>query len=379
MLDEGKEVTARALTEQFIRDEKSIEAYNQLEIFCEQLLARLEAVSRERTMPKDLIVCLCSIVYASARINVEELKKVAAYLELKYGTLWADSCHSNLHGQVHEQVFSNLGIGRSPSAVVDKTMLSIAKEFEIDWSPLVPSPSEQEMALIDAQSLKLHNLSVHPNHPMPSGPSVEFSSPSDFTMASSAASSSLNNTIKASQYSPPTSSQAQQTVTQAKLKVSPSPSHDACASPPIEFISTHSLAGSLVDEELLMIDMLPNVPTNMVVSLDLVPIANEGGVIVHHEDDDDEESLFMDGTGQNVAEEDEQGLYDAILDWDDIPDAPSFHHAHSSHQAPSFNQNVAPTKDASQANASFMASKPTTSLPLEDPLLARFNRLKGSN
>lgn len=399
LLDEGKEVTARALTEQFIRDEKAIQAYSQLDIFCEQFLARLDAITREVNMPKDLIVCLCSLVYAAPRVDVEELKKVAANLELKYGTLWADSCHSNLHGQVHPQVFSNLSIGRAPPATVDESMVEIAKEFEIDWRPLVPTPTEQELELTYRAAKELSSIP-----PLTSPKAIHASNAQASAALSSSSAPSSNHSISNQQ-------QVQKQTQKGMLHTEPSaPYHDGhtssefqvtastaipiserSTSPPIEFLRLHGLfGGSSAEEELIMIDMLPSVPSNMAVSMDRVPIASEGGVIVTHEEDEDDalqncrfrsgpfndsdetsETLGYHDSSLSITEED---IYDEIITWDDIPDGPIF--ASSDPVAPSLSSlnpsHFSTPKDLKPTNIE------TSSIQVEDPLLARFNRLKKS-
>jgi vacuolar protein sorting-associated protein IST1 len=338
LLDEGKEVTARAQTEQLIRDEKLIEAHSQLEIFCEQFLARFDAISREKYMPKDLVICLCSLVYAAPRVDVEELKKVASNLELKYGTLWADSCHSNLHGQVHQQIFSNLSIGRAPASLVDEHMVKIAKEFEIDWSPLLPSANEQDLQATFQAAQSLHGSSSAP-------------------ISKSLAAASTPQTVVKVAPTPSTSFSV------APSGPSSSPPLNAAASVELRHI-IGSATGSTVDEELLMIDMLPNVPSNMAVSMDLAPLGMEGGVIVTHEEDEDD---FQDlgkadmSTGELMSDFVEmEDLYDNILACEDIPDGPYFEVAPSHNE---HTQNAHPTRHV----------EPVIT---EDPLLARLNRLK---
>ena len=374
LLDEGKEVTARALTEQLIRDEKAIEAHAQLDIFCEQLLARLDAVSRESAMPKDLIVCLCSLVFASARVDVEELKKVAFNLELRYGTLWADSCHSNLHGQVHPNIFGNLGIGRSPPAVVDEKMLTIAKEHEIDWSPLVPTPTEQDLSDTYRAAHSLHGS--HTNAPHLVHPSPKPSAPpsNDFLSQHHALGPGIP--IYGSHHDPFHQKGSQHTPhghsggSNPGFKMEHSfRDSSGSSSPPIVYGSVGGVANSDADEEMIMIEMLPDVPSNLAVSMDLAPVAIEGGVIVTHEHEEDEIPNGFADLSINTQEGTEEDLYDEILTWEDIPDGPCLSSPTSSHS--SARQSLSP-KEPRPAQSKAPEEEQ------EDPLLARFNRLKGN-
>jgi hypothetical protein len=385
LLDEGKEVTARALTEQLIRDEKSLEAYAQLEIFCEQFLARLDAIARESYMPKDLIVCLCSLVYAAPRVDVEELKKVANNLELKYGTLWSDSCHSNLHGQVHPQIFSNLSIGRSPAAIVDEYMTSIAKDYDVDWSPLVPTPTEQDLDATyrAAQSLNAsHIKSPHPSNAIASTVDTsKFSSSSSSSNARMGHYSSQNSILTSTMsiqgahhgFHAPNHTHTSHGSNFQNPSMPSAPS----SSPPIEYHRLQGLAGSAIDEELFMIEMLPQPPSNLAVSMDMAPIASEGGVIVTHEHDDDSASLGFTDLSQPI-ELTEQDLYDEILIGEEIPDGPAFESSPVSFIS-TLQNGSSHTVASSHSNYSPVAPKTTVveEEEEEDPLLARFNRLKG--
>jgi len=421
LLDEGKEVTARALTEQLIRDEKSIQAYSQLDIFCEQFLARLDAITRELNMPKDLIVCLCTLVYAAPRVDVEELKKVAANLELRYGTLWADSCHSNLHGQVHPQVFSNLGIGRSSAAMVDEYMVEIANEFEIDWRPLVPTPTEQEF---ESTYRAAKGLSVSQSMASPKTVQVtngtnsanqHFPSPSQTSLSSASNQHheqhpSINGSHPPqAQPSAPfhegiqTSSSHSQPPSSIPTTLS-GKSIERSLSPPIEFVRLNGfVGGSSVEEELVMIEMLPNVPDNMAVSMDRVPIASEGGVIVTHEEDEEDglevgshrtrgfrgrydTSHTLDYNDSSISITDED-IYDEIITWEDIPDGPVFETKSTTPYSYSSSLGSSTPKRTSQAtttmkegsissNSSINSNINNPAEQQDDPLLARFNRLK---
>lgn len=380
MLSEAKEVTARALTEALIREERSLLAYDQLEIFCEQFLARLEAVSREKGMPTDLITCLCSVVYAAPRVDVEELKKVAANLELRYGTLWADSCHSNLHGQVHEKICDNLGIGRIKGSLVDAEMIKIAKEFDVDWSPLVPTPDEQDLnaTLLAAQRLSDNGLrapiptSAGRKSPLLSNqPTVakgSVASPSQYPRPSEESdypSYGLNTSVSSPIGIRPTFT-----------KSSPEPSAPS-ASPPLEYVRMNAIVNAGVEEELLMIDMLPDVPENRDISMDGIFQGNEGGIIVTHEHDDGEfednhhqqSKWIIQGEEQldlSGVSDERKNVYEAVfaIQADEIPDSPIWDEPHVYHAS-----DYPPHEEIA----------PPQAMEDEDPLVARMRRLKSLN
>lgn len=374
MLGESKEVTARALTEQLIREERSLLAYDQLEIFCEHFLARLEAISREPGMPKDLIVCLCSLVYAAPRVDVEELKKVAANLELRYGTLWADGCHSNLHGQVHEKICDNLGIGRIKGSVVDAEMTKIAKEFDIDWTPLVPTPDEQELHATVMAAQRLSDNGIKAPTPIASGRKTPLlSNPQFSSQTASQYPTAAHSELSHSSNGDFSSSKPINTASFSKS--SPEPSAPS-ASPPLEYARLTSLTSTSIEEELLMIDMLPEVPSNNDISMERLLQGPEGGFIVTHEHDDGdiEEAEEVDSKWTILGTEkldltdlsdERKKIYQAVfaIPAHEIPDGPTW---------------SVPAPTQSSQNAAEAAPAPHQAPVDEDPLLARMRRLKGT-
>lgn len=372
LLGEGKEVTARALTEQLIREERALEAYAQLELFVEQFLARFDAVAREPGMPKDLVVCLCSLVFAAPRVDVEELKKVASNLELRYGTLWVDASHSNLHQQVHEKIHSNLSIGRPEAALVDRHMIDIAKENEIDWSPLVATPSEQDLAATYQAAKRLTESNI--KAPQPINATRQDASQNRGALPSAQRShvETSSRTIVDTDsenakhsFSSRSSANENQHIERISIPVVDDPPTAPCASPPLEYVRLHSFnqsARSTVEEELIMIDMLPCVPSNLAISMSSVLQGNEGGIVTTHEHDDGEVDIIENpDTEVTISDSD---IYEAILDCDEIPDGPVWE------ESDDYSQDVS-TSYINHASSIQLQVKEE-----EDPLLARMRRLK---
>lgn len=381
MLGEAKEVTARALTEQLIREERALIAYDQLEIFCEQFLARLEAISREKGMPSDLVICLCTLVYAAPRVDVEELKKVASNLELRYGTLWADSCHSNLHAQVHEKVCDNLGIGRIKGSVVDAEMTKIAQEFEIDWSPLVPTPDEQEFnaTLLAASRLSDHGIKA----PIPTSSARKSpllsSQPNAHTSHSQYPQGSHEHDYEASLSSHANATSAPMRINPSSFsKTSPEPSAPS-SSPPLEYVRINAVTNSGVEEELLMIDMLPEVPENRDISMAGLLQGSEGGSVVTHEHDDGE--LDESATIQSkwiIHGDEELDLTNISDERKKVYEVVFATQAHEIPASPVWNETKRPQAHHTTSTHQAAASAPKEPEVEEDPLLARMRRLKGS-
>lgn len=378
MLSEAKEVTARALTEQLIREERSLIAYDQLEIFCEQFLARLEAIAREKGMPTDLVTCLCTLVYAAPRVDVEELKKVAANLELRYGTLWADGCHSNLHAQVHEKVCDNLGIGRIKGSVVDAEMTKIAQEFEVDWSPLVPTPDEQEFnsTVLAAQRLSDHGIKA----PIPTSSARKSpllsSQPSSHHQQPSHSQHYPHGSHDDQYYENSNSTSAPMRINPASFSQnSPEPSAPS-ASPPLEYVRMTSLASSGVEEELLMIDMLPEVPQNREISMAVHLQGSEGGSVVTHEHDDGD---LEDSTSQDskwiIRGDEDLDLTNISDERKKVYEAVFATQSHEIPASPVWNEPKQQRTQHSSTSHPVAASAPEVE---EDPLLARMRRLKGT-
>lgn len=158
LLREGKEEKARIRVEHLIRMDFTIEAYELIGLLCELLHERAALVASEKECPPDLREAMCTLIWASARCEVPEMKEIAHQLELKYGKEFAAEARANDKGCVNGRVLHKLGVAPPSAYLVVKYLGAIAEEHNVAWT-------EPELGL-DPESLASSAM------PGPSGFSV---------------------------------------------------------------------------------------------------------------------------------------------------------------------------------------------------------------
>ena len=134
LLREGKEEKARIRVEHLIRTDFTIEAYELVGLLCELLHERCALVASEKECPSDMKEAMCTLIWASRRCEVPELKEVAFQLELKYGEDFANAARTNACECVNARVLHKLGVAPPSAYLVVKYLSAIAKEHQVDWT-----------------------------------------------------------------------------------------------------------------------------------------------------------------------------------------------------------------------------------------------------
>ncbi|GJD12552.1 IST1-like protein [Galdieria sulphuraria] len=100
LLEGGKDELARIRAEQMVRDELLIESYEIVEVLCETLLTRhnLLALNFHATkenpyppLPPEIAEAVCSIAFASCRLDASELQTLTEMLASRFGPELIDS------------------------------------------------------------------------------------------------------------------------------------------------------------------------------------------------------------------------------------------------------------------------------------------------
>ncbi|EGB11811.1 hypothetical protein AURANDRAFT_4977, partial [Aureococcus anophagefferens] len=133
LLRDGKEEKARIRVEHLIRLDFTIEAYELVGLLCELLHERCALVASEKECPPDMREALCTLIWASRRCEVPELKEVAIQLELKYGEAFAEAARTNACECVNARVVHKLGVAPPSAHLVVEYLKAIAAEHGVDW------------------------------------------------------------------------------------------------------------------------------------------------------------------------------------------------------------------------------------------------------
>lgn len=137
LLQTGQEQNARIRVESFFKEEKTVAAYNFVELYCELIAGRLPIIESQKNCPIDLKEAITSVIYASPRCaDIPELQDVCKQFIAKYGKIFINSAlELRPDCGVNHLVIEKLST-RTPDAETKIKILSmIAQEHNVKWDP----------------------------------------------------------------------------------------------------------------------------------------------------------------------------------------------------------------------------------------------------
>ncbi|RLM92363.1 uncharacterized protein C2845_PM08G23280 [Panicum miliaceum] len=137
LLEANQDMTARIRVEHVIREEKFMQAYDLIEVYCELIVARLSIIDSQKACPIDLKEAIASVIFASMRCSdVTELADVRKQFTSKYGKEFATAAlEVRPDSGVNRLVIEKLSAGAPDVQTKIKTLTSIAEEHSIKWEP----------------------------------------------------------------------------------------------------------------------------------------------------------------------------------------------------------------------------------------------------
>ncbi|XP_006646252.2 uncharacterized protein LOC102712877 [Oryza brachyantha] len=137
LLEADQDQTARIRVEHVIREEKFMQAYDLIEVYCELMVARMSIIDSQKTCPIDLKEAIASVIFASMRCSdVTELVDVRKHFTSKYGKEFAAAAlEVRPDSGVSRLVIEKLSAGAPDTQTKIKTLTSIAEEHNIKWEP----------------------------------------------------------------------------------------------------------------------------------------------------------------------------------------------------------------------------------------------------
>ncbi|XP_020582123.1 uncharacterized protein LOC110025805 isoform X2 [Phalaenopsis equestris] len=135
LLETGQEQTARIRVEHVIREEKTMSAYDLIEIYCELIVARMPIIDSQKSCPIDLKEAITSVIFASPRCaDIPELTDVKKQLVAKYGKEFVISAlELRPDCGVNRMIVEKLSAKTPETEIKLKTLTAIAKEHEVKW------------------------------------------------------------------------------------------------------------------------------------------------------------------------------------------------------------------------------------------------------
>ncbi|KAI4347023.1 hypothetical protein L6164_007874 [Bauhinia variegata] len=135
LLESGQEQTARIRVEHVIREEKTITAYDLIEIYCELIAARMPMIESQKNCPIDLKEAISSVIFASPRCaDIPELMDVKKHIIAKYGKDFVSSAvELRPDCGVNRMLVEKLSAKAPDGPTKIKVLSAIAEEHNIKW------------------------------------------------------------------------------------------------------------------------------------------------------------------------------------------------------------------------------------------------------
>ncbi|XVF34982.1 hypothetical protein REPUB_Repub18cG0105400 [Reevesia pubescens] len=186
LLESGQDQTARIRVEHVVREEKTVAAYNLVEIYCELIVARMPVIESQKNCPIDLKEAIASVVFASARCeDIPELKDISKHFTAKYGKEFTSAAlelrpNCGVGRMLVEKLSANAPDG--PTKV--KILTAIAEEHNINWDPESFGAKESKIYddLLNGPNTSMEatkisadppNIQASPSHYEPRPPNVQ--------------------------------------------------------------------------------------------------------------------------------------------------------------------------------------------------------------
>lgn len=137
LLEAGQDQTARIRVEHVVREEKTMAAFDLLEIYCELIVARLPIIESQKNCPIDLKEAVTSVIFASPRCaDIPELSDVRKQFTVKYGKEFITSAvELRPDCGVSRMIVEKLSAKGPDGPTKIKILSAIAEEHNIKWEP----------------------------------------------------------------------------------------------------------------------------------------------------------------------------------------------------------------------------------------------------
>ncbi|KAJ6407197.1 hypothetical protein OIU84_010660 [Salix udensis] len=137
LLEAGQDQTARIRVEHVVREEKTLAAYELIELYCELIVARLPVIESQKNCPIDLKEAVSSVIFASPRCaDVPELIDVRKHLTAKYGKEFVTAAvEIRPDCGVSRLLVEKLSAKAPDGPTKIKILTAIAEEHNIKWDP----------------------------------------------------------------------------------------------------------------------------------------------------------------------------------------------------------------------------------------------------
>ncbi|XP_037807186.1 IST1 homolog isoform X1 [Lucilia sericata] len=137
-LANGKTERARIRVEHIIREDYLVEAMEVVEMYCDLLLARFGLVTQMKELDDGIAEAVSSVVWVCPRLqsDISELKVISDIFIQKYGPQFAERARTATGDHhVSEKLMHKLQLQAPPKLLVEKYLIEIAKNYNIEYEP----------------------------------------------------------------------------------------------------------------------------------------------------------------------------------------------------------------------------------------------------
>ena len=124
---------AKAKMESIIRLEDTITVYDILGPLCEILKERITYLCEAQEVPPDIKAQLDTLIYASSRIDVDDLYQLRSLVQRKYGQYYIEAADQNKDGLVNINVVEKLKIKPPVDAFLTIRLKQLCKEKKFNY------------------------------------------------------------------------------------------------------------------------------------------------------------------------------------------------------------------------------------------------------
>ncbi|ORE21605.1 hypothetical protein BCV71DRAFT_241504 [Rhizopus microsporus] len=146
LIEKGKIESARVRIEHVIRDDFVIEAMENLELYCDLLLARFGLLETYKTCEASIEEAVHTVIWAAPRLSeVKELSLVRDQLASKFGKEFMIDAMENKNDKVNEKIIIKLQASAPDPYLVERYLEEIAKIYDIKWRSDLIDHYEEEV------------------------------------------------------------------------------------------------------------------------------------------------------------------------------------------------------------------------------------------
>ncbi|KAL4571850.1 hypothetical protein LXL04_018615 [Taraxacum kok-saghyz] len=159
LLETGQDRTARIRVEHVIREEKTIAAYDLIEIYCELIVARMPIIESQKTCPIDLKEAVTSVIFAAPRCSdISELADIKKQFTAKFGKEFVSAAlELRPESGVSRMLVEKLSAVAPDIQTKVKVLTGVAKDHNINWEPtsFEEKESNPQNDLLASQSFQM--------------------------------------------------------------------------------------------------------------------------------------------------------------------------------------------------------------------------------